>query len=467
MKRFAKIAVIAIAVATFLSPVRQTSANAATSTGVGVVTSNLLMYYDLGNPNGLSSTTLTDLSGNLGNGTLIQSSGLPSLDTNNGRFLTFTTSGGYVDLPDIVSASSWTGLTISFYANFGATQNSFERIMDFGTWGGGLDNIEVGRDFTTNALFVEVWNNTTSGGYCRSGSGAYNTNVSAANAIGVNTWNHWAITIGGGYCTVYKDNVQVNQIAYTTLPRAATMNSNFLGKSNWNDPLLEGGIADFAMYNRVLNSTELTQNYNAQTDIAVPTVSGGGVSPNENQTTAATITSSQTGSNFSIIGGNDSGKFNINATTGVLTFKTSPNYEAPDDYGLDRIYDVTIRVIDPNGNFTDYVTTIGLTNLNESTSLSTPTLSGTPYKGISVTITVTPTGDGTAIPGKITYLMAGKRIVGCYKKSYSGTGSATCTWKPTTLGNREISVTFTPTNTSFTASNISNKFFVNRRTTTR
>jgi hypothetical protein len=63
--------------------------------------------------------------------------------------------------------------------------------------------------------------------------------------------------------------------------------------------------------------------------------------------------------------------------------------------------------------------------------------------------------------------MAGKRISGCYKKSYSGTGSATCSWKPTTMGNREITITFAPSNSSFTASSTSRTFLILRRSNFR
>ena len=46
---------------------------------------------------------------------------------------------------------------------------------------------------------------------------------------------------------------------------------------------------------------------------------------------------------YSIIGGEDQEKFNINQTTGVLTFKTAPNYEKPTDIDRDNVYKVDIR----------------------------------------------------------------------------------------------------------------------------
>ena len=43
------------------------------------------------------------------------------------------------------------------------------------------------------------------------------------------------------------------------------------------------------------------------------------------------------------ISGADAALFDINATTGAITFKSSPDYEAPADAGGDNVYDVTVR----------------------------------------------------------------------------------------------------------------------------
>ena len=56
----------------------------------------------------------------------------------------------------------------------------------------------------------------------------------------------------------------------------------------------------------------------------------------ENQTTVVTVMATDADSadsitGYTITGGADSGKFNIGATSGVLTFKTAPNFENPTD----------------------------------------------------------------------------------------------------------------------------------------
>ena len=48
-------------------------------------------------------------------------------------------------------------------------------------------------------------------------------------------------------------------------------------------------------------------------------------------------------------GGVDNGKFNIDPTTGVVTFITSPDFETPTDGGANNVYDIKIKVCD-NGS---------------------------------------------------------------------------------------------------------------------
>jgi serralysin len=49
---------------------------------------------------------------------------------------------------------------------------------------------------------------------------------------------------------------------------------------------------------------------------------------------------------YSISGGADGTKFSILGNTGVLTFITAPDFEAPADLNLDNIYEVVVLVSD-------------------------------------------------------------------------------------------------------------------------
>ena len=62
-------------------------------------------------------------------------------------------------------------------------------------------------------------------------------------------------------------------------------------------------------------------------------------------TAAATDLDAGTTLTYSLTG-TDAAKFNIDATTGAITFKSSPNYEAPTDSGANNVYNVTVGASD-------------------------------------------------------------------------------------------------------------------------
>jgi hypothetical protein len=66
----------------------------------------------------------------------------------------------------------------------------------------------------------------------------------------------------------------------------------------------------------------------------------------ENSTAITTVTASGTSLVYSIIGGADSARFAINASTGALSFVAAPNFEAPGDANADNVYDVQVQVSD-------------------------------------------------------------------------------------------------------------------------
>ena len=104
------------------------------------------------------------------------------------------------------------------------------------------------------------------------------------------------------------------------------------------------------------------------------TSSGSFESP-ENVNGAFQIEASDIDSNdltFAITGGDDQALFDINADTGVLSFKTAPDFEAPADQGEDNIYDVTVEVSD--GELTDeQEVQVEVTDVDEVDPNSAPT----------------------------------------------------------------------------------------------
>ena len=93
----------------------------------------------------------------------------------------------------------------------------------------------------------------------------------------------------------------------------------------------------------------------------------------ENTTTVTAVTAADpdagTTLTYSISGGADFSKFQINADTGALSFITAPNFEAPTDTGGNNVYDVIVEVSD--GSLTDtQAIAVSVTNVNEAPAIT-------------------------------------------------------------------------------------------------
>jgi hypothetical protein len=114
-------------------------------------------------------------------------------------------------------------------------------------------------------------------------------------------------------------------------------------------------------------------------DAPVITSNGGGatalINVAENQTAVTTVTASDEDLpaqtlTFSITGGADQSLFSIVPSTGVLTFKAAPNFEAPADAGADNVYDVKVTVTDPGGLTDGQDIAVTVTNVNEAPTIT-------------------------------------------------------------------------------------------------
>ena len=165
------------------------------------------------------------------------------------------------------------------------------------------------------------------------------------------------------------------------------------------------------------------------------------------------------------LSGTDSGDFTIGSASGVFAFAANPDYEAPADSNTDNVYTVIVTVSD--GSLTDTQTvTITVTNVNETPSTGSVSTSGTVYKGITTTITVT-----SNVAGKVRFFVDGKRISTCLSVTNVGSYpnyTATCSWKPAVMSRHILSATITPTDNTFSsATSYSNAIYVQKRSTTR
>ena len=122
----------------------------------------------------------------------------------------------------------------------------------------------------------------------------------------------------------------------------------------------------------------------------------------ENQTTVATLEATDSDNDpitgWSITGGADSALFDL-TNGGVLSFKTAPDYENPNDNGRDNGYEVEVTASDGTDNSDPLMITVTVTDLNEPpgapTGLSVSPNEENPTTALDVTWTAPGT---TGIP---------------------------------------------------------------------
>jgi hypothetical protein len=152
----------------------------------------------------------------------------------------------YVALPPGI-VGSLRDFTISAWVNL-ETVSDWARIFDFGT-GTGTYMFLAPRSGNGTVRFAI----TTSGG-----GGEQQINGSAPIAPG---WTHVAVTKSGTTGTLYVNGVAVGSNPNMTLSPAdlagGTTTNNWLGRSQYPDPLLDGAIDDFQIHDRALTPADL------------------------------------------------------------------------------------------------------------------------------------------------------------------------------------------------------------------
>jgi len=215
----------------------------------GIVTDGLVLWLDAGiSPSYAGSgTTWTDLSGNNNNGTLTNG---PTYNSANGGSIVFD---GVNDHTDLGSNFTYPIFTISLWVNAGSTQVQYADIID--------------NNHTGFRNFVLQQNNNNTNQYAFGVSDA-SGGISSSGSINLtaNTWTNISITftpsdrvIAYVNGTFHSQGALANNRNIFYQAQVLRLAAWSAGGRNWN-----GKIASFISYNRVLNSAEILQNFNAQ-----------------------------------------------------------------------------------------------------------------------------------------------------------------------------------------------------------
>jgi len=196
-----------------------------------------------------SGTVWRDVSGFQNNGTLTNG---PTFDSNNGGSIVFDGTNDYVDLPynsnynfTTISSLTWIKTPIQYTGGYRnviskQSQDVFDRDFNFYIASPLSNGVISQLHFSTARL-------TTYNGFI-------NTSLS------LNSWYQVGFSVGNGFLN-YILNGQIIQSTVTT--------GNFNASSSYNinigraDNFFLGNMSNVLLYNRILSSTEVLQNYNA------------------------------------------------------------------------------------------------------------------------------------------------------------------------------------------------------------
>ncbi len=181
--------------------------------------------------------------------------------------------------------------------------------------------------------------------------------------------------------------------AFTLTSGNGTLVSNGDGTWSYTPAANDDTAAAFAY---TVSDGSLTASSTANFDITpvgdAPVITSNGgldtaaVSVAENSTVVTTVTSTDVDAGatkaFSISGGADAARFQIDAATGALSFRSAPNFEARVDAGTNNIYDVIVSASD--GTLADtQAIAVTVTNVNEAPVITSN--GGGPTAAFSIT----------------------------------------------------------------------------------
>lgn len=447
MRAVVKSVILAMALAMLVSP----SAHGAQ------VSSGLLVDINVANPSSYSGTgtVMTDLAGTNNSATLTNG---PTFQSSGGKAIVTDGTNDYIEIANTseLQPSVGSSFTLQVYGQL----NSFvagEGILSkqYGSSGGydGYSLMLTG----TNGLALYMNGASVNGNYS-----------SANNVISLNTWTLFTIIVRFGGGSINQSKIYVNTTEVVSVSNSESGISQSQAPIRIASGIHEGTpfsamkIGAFAMYNRALTPTEISDNLDYYTnyvpDNTAPTItSSSAFSVNENQTTVGTLTANET-STWTLRPSADSATVNINNSSGEISFKAAPNFESPIDADLNNVYSINVRATDAAGNTADATLSITVIDVDESTTIS-PSLSAAPKKGVVVNIQIL-----ASKAGKVSVSVQGRRLLSCSNRPISPSPSQlVCSWKPAVTGVQILRLTFTPNDSNFASSNAELVALVSKR----
>lgn len=221
----------------------------------GIITDGLIFNMDPTNPASYpgSGSIVYDTAGT-NNGTLTNGA---SWSNSGGRHFEFDGLDDYIDLGSITAANpiSLAGSnshTIEVWFRGDATGDLYQRIIDKSSGGNGANGWCVIAN--TSPSSRTGWH------YAIDGTATF----SSPNIWSASTWYQMILTHSGTSVKVYRNTTNVSNYFISKTPPSVTTNMRI---STWNHSTgreYNGQIGAIRIYNRVLSSAEIAQNFNAK-----------------------------------------------------------------------------------------------------------------------------------------------------------------------------------------------------------
>lgn len=153
----------------------------------------------------------------------------------------------YVQLPAGHALAQYDEITVAAWVNW-AANSQWQRIFDFGT-------------SSTQYMFLSPRSGSNTLRFAIKNGGG--EQIVESDQLPLNQWVHVAVTLGGGTAKLYVNGVQKASAAITIKPSDFKPSLNYIGKSQFAaDPLFNGKLDEFVVYNRALNADEIDGLYN-------------------------------------------------------------------------------------------------------------------------------------------------------------------------------------------------------------
>ncbi|MBX3427545.1 MAG: alginate lyase family protein [Pirellulales bacterium] len=194
-----------------------------------------------------SGVSATDASGNGWTGTLFNGPTWTAARIENG--VNLDGSNDYVSVPNGV-VNGLTDFTISAWVSLDVS-STWMRVFDFGS-GTNVNMFLTPKNGSGTVQFAI----TTSGG-------GNEQRILTGHVLQPGFWYHVAVTLSGGVGIVYVNGAEAGRNSSMTLTPSSlgATTQNYIGKSQYNDPYLDGRIDDFRIYNFALGATDVSQLY--------------------------------------------------------------------------------------------------------------------------------------------------------------------------------------------------------------